>query len=153
MEFVVNEWLPEYFRPEATIEEKKQLEQFIIRFYERNDKIFVRKPSEFSRKIFRYAKDYQTNNKVYTPLYRFIVLILEDPNRCVFINDENLTALPIQTITKLQKGNYASDTYLFEAATKAESRIIVTTDEKLINHMKDDTNFNVVLLSGFLRDY
>ena len=75
MEFVVNEWLPEYFKPDATSEQKLQLEKFLNKFMVRNDKIYVRKPSEFLRKILRYANDYQNNPKVYGNINRFIKFI------------------------------------------------------------------------------
>jgi len=51
MDFVVNEWLPEYFKPAALAEEKRQLETFLNRFWQRNDRIIVKRPSPFLEKI------------------------------------------------------------------------------------------------------
>lgn len=48
---------------------------------------------------------------------------------------------------------FNSDTYLFEAAMLSRDKIIVTTDEKLANQMRDVDTFRVVLLSDFLNDY
>jgi len=76
MDMVINEWFPEYFRPDAADNEKELLEKLLIKFIEKGDKIIVRNPSPFLQKILRYATLYQTNLKVYTNLSRFISLIL-----------------------------------------------------------------------------
>ncbi len=88
MQLVVNEWLPEYFLPTASREEKLLLQQFLQKFLQRDDQIVVRRPSEFYRKIYRYAKDLQGNYKAVTFVRDFIKLILEDSDRCQLIDDE-----------------------------------------------------------------
>jgi rRNA-processing protein FCF1 len=152
MEFVVNEWLPEYFLPNAAKEEKLFLQNFLQKFIQRNDKIIVRSPSPFLKKIYRFSKDYQTNQKVSQNLKAFIQLILKDSTRCRFIDDEEFN-LPNSTKEKLAEGNYISDEYLFEAALFADSKIIVTTDERLIEQMKNEVGFKLILLSTFLETY
>ena len=153
MEFVVNEWLPEYFKPDATIEEKRKLEKFLNKFMERNDKMFVRKPSEFLRKILRYANDYQTNNKAYENINRFIKFIYLDSERCKLIHDGEFE-LPESIRNKLiEGGNTISDIYLFEAASATEAKLILTTDVKLKNLMENEGIFRVELLDGFLANY
>jgi predicted nucleic acid-binding protein len=153
MELVVNEWLPEYFKPDATQEEKQLLQLFLQKFLQKNDTIVVRKPSPFLKKIDKYAKDYQTNQKVYQHLKNFIQLILKDSNRCIFVNDENEFAISNSAKEKLQQGNYNSDEYLFEAALFADSKIIVTTDIRLVDQMKDQEQFKVMPLKVFLENY
>ena len=152
MDLVVNEWLPEYFRPSASDEQKKLLETFLNRFYTKGDTIFVRRPSEFARKIPRYAKDYQSDAKTYQNLNSFIKLIWIDSERTVLI-DEMTETLPEATKQLLGIGNFGSDTYLFEAAIHTVSKIIITTDEKLAEQMKNDEVFKVKLLKDFLIDY
>ncbi len=153
MEIVVNEWLPEYYRPDATIDEKKKLEKFLIRFIERNDVLFVRRPSEFYRKIHRYKKDYQNNLKVNEQIGKFINFILLDSDRC-FVVDDGEFELSEQIRNKLiEGGNTISDTYLFEAASATESKLILTTDLKLRSLMENEESFRVKLLEDFLKDY
>jgi hypothetical protein len=154
MDFVVNEWLPAYFRPEATAEQKQQLESFLQQCYAKRDVIVVRRPSPFLSKIYRYASDYQTNQKVYTNLNGFIKFVLLDSSRVRFVDDPQ-PALPPATHERLyQEGtNYQSDAYLFEAAMHSESKIIITTDARLVSQMQDDPIFKVVLLAGFLETY
>jgi hypothetical protein len=153
MEFVVNEWLPEYYKPDAPKEEKEKLEKFLVRFIERNDKIFVRRPSAFYKKIHRYKKDYQNNLKVNEHLGKFINFILINSDRC-FIVDDGEFELPEEIRNKLREGgNTESDMYLFEAASATESKTIVTTDAKLKAWMENEKPYRVVLLDDFLTDY
>ena len=116
MEFVVNEWLPEYFKPDASDEEKQKLEKFLNKFMERKDKIFIRNHSEFLRKILRYANDYQNNHKVYENINRFIKFIYLDSERCTLIHDGEFELSEAIRNKLVEGGNTVSDTYLFEAA-------------------------------------
>ena len=153
MEFVVNEWLPEYFKPSATDEEKRKLEKFLNKFMERNDKIFVRQPSEFLRKILRYANDYQTNRKVYENINQFIKFIYLDSERCELIHDGEFELSEVIRNKLIEGGNTVSDTYLFEAASITESKLIITTDGKLKKLFENDRVFKVELLDDFLKRY
>jgi hypothetical protein len=153
MNFVVNEWLPEYFRPEATAEEKQKLEQFINTFLQRNDTIYVRRPSEFLTKIYRYSKSYQTNTNIYLAISAFIKFILFDSQRCRFIDDDEYDLSDAIHQQLVEGGNTISDTYLFEAAAATEEKLIVTTDVKLRNLMRQAAPYTVVLLDDFLANY
>ena len=155
MEFVVNEWLPEYFKPDASLAEKQLLKKFLYRFLERGtDRIFVKRGSEFERKIYRYAKDYQRDLKIVSPIRSFIGVFIEDINRCERVENSSIP-LPKDIVEKLNQPNtnYISDTYLFEAATFTKNKIIVTTDEKLVHQMQDIGEFKVILLTDFLENY
>jgi hypothetical protein len=153
MDFVVNEWLPEYFRPEATAAEKQKLERFLNTFMQRSDTLFVRRPSEFLNKIYRYGKSYQTNTNIYLAISAFIKLVLLDSQKCRFIDDDEFD-LPDAIRQQLsQGGNTISDTYLFEAAATTQAKLIVTTDVKLRNLMQGQRPYNVVLLDDFLATY
>jgi hypothetical protein len=153
MEFVVNEWLPEYFKPNASNEEKRKLEKFLNNFLERRDKIFVRRPSEFLRKLLRFANDYQNYPQIYSNIYKFITIIYLDSNRCKIIHDDEFE-LSEKIIDKLIKGgNTISDKYLFEAASVTATKTIITTDAKLKIFMADEGTFNIELLDDFLRTY
>jgi hypothetical protein len=152
MDLVVNEWLPEYFRPTATLEEKRMLQFFLNKFLIKKDVLYVRRPSEFLKKLHLFAKNYQTDTKAYENIKKFINVVLIDSEKTIFV-DEMYYSLPQSTIEKLSVGNYSSDTYLFEAAIHTKSKIILTTDEKLAIQMKDDEIFKVLLLKDFLKNY
>ena len=154
MEFVVNEWLLEYLRPDAPDSEKALVLQFLQRFMQRQeDKIFVREPSAFLNKIFLYAKTYQRDTETVTFFRTIIKEILLDFNKCYRVTE--YTNLPTHITEKLNQPNtnFNSDTYLFEAASHTKDKIIVTTDEKLARQMQDIDTYKVVLLSEFLKDY
>lgn len=153
MDFVVNEWLPEYYRPQALPEQRLQLETFLARFMERGDRLVVLQDSEFLRKLLRYAKDYAEYTAIREAISKFITTILIVPERRIIV--EELLPIPESTHAVLHTAgtNFHSDEYLFHAALHAESRIIVTTDIKLYRAMADDEDFKVVLLEGFLKDY
>lgn len=153
MEFVVNEWLPEYFKPDQPIENKKQLEYFLNTFINRNDKIIVRRPSKFLDKIHTFKKNYQHNTKTYNQLGKFIKLILQDSERCTIVDDgEFLLSEGIKS-RLVTGGNTISDLYLFEAASTTKNKLIITTDKKLHDLMNGEDKYNVELLDTFLEKY
>jgi hypothetical protein len=154
MDLVVNEWLPEYFRPSASREQKLQLQTFLQRFMERGDRIIVREPSPFIGKIYRYANDYQSIESIVTPIRNFIKLVLEDSNRSFRVWDNEIEELPESVEERLTIGNYVSDKYLFEAATTIEAeKLIVTTDARLKAHFEDEPWCKLELLADFLATY
>ncbi len=154
MDLVVNEWLPEYFTPAASAEEKILLQIFLQRFIEKGDRIIVKEPSPFISKVLRYAKDFQKLHEVVTPIRDFIKIILEDSNRCVRVSDDEIKELPEAVTGKLNVGNYGSDTYLFEAASCIdEEKIIVTTDVRLKVQFEEDNWCRLELLADFLESY
>lgn len=160
MELVINEWLPEYLKPDISTEKVNKVNLFIQKFYAKNDVWVVKRDSEFLKKIHRYKKDFSYDKNTHDRL-KFIIaqILLNDDPRCRYV-DENVE-LPQTTIEKLnlevdlgdRKTNFHSDTYLFESAMTTKERIIITTDESLQKHMKDDPNFNIILLDDFLKDY
>lgn len=155
MEFVVNEWLMEYLKPDAPDAHRDLAERFLQRFSQRpQDKIFVREPSPFLNKALRYPKEYKNYESASRPYQNFIKFILLDPQKCERI-DVEVVELPTEILEKLNQSNtnYASDTYLFEAASFTEHKIIVTTDEKLARQMQDIEVFRVILLTDFLENY
>jgi predicted nucleic acid-binding protein len=153
MDFVVNEWLPEYFRRNATNEERHVLEAFLNKFMESEDRIFVRRPSAFLDKIHRFSSELQAFPNRRQELSKFISLILYNSDKCRLIDDLEYN-LQHEIEQKLSDtGNFASDLYLFEAAAATDSKIIVTTDIKLITFMKDETDYRLFRPEDFLSEF
>jgi hypothetical protein len=152
MELVVNEWLPEYLRPDAPLEHRRKAMQFLRTFDQRSDTLVVKLDSEFSRKIYRYAKrfDYDVQSKI---LYKQVVSrILRDSRRCKLLENAEITPLPDALIALLHDP-YSSDTCLFEAAWTTQDRIVLTTDERLVTQMAGNGVIAVVSLDEFLAQY
>ena len=155
MELVVNEWLPEYIRPDAKDEEKRQVELFLNTFLRRPDCLFVKDRSPFHNKIMRYQKEFDYDLKARETFKMFIKLILRNLEKCRLVMEDELNELPKETWEKLNEGgkNVDSDIYLFEAANLTTDKIIITTDAKLKTQMVEDGHFQVILLKDFLRGY
>ena len=158
MELVVNEWLPEYFKPDAKREEKDQLQQFLQTFIQSDDCIVVRRKSPFLDKIHRFSKDYQRYEEIKF-IRIFIRLVLDNSKKCRYVDDTDVLPLSDTVTTRLHefinddtKTNYSSDEYLFEAANTTENKMIITTDAKLQKQMQG-LGFEVCLLADFLKTY
>ena len=155
MDLVINEWFPEYCKVEAHKEDKAQLKKFLETFLQNDDVLYIRKPSPFLKKIYTYAKEYQSHKDTFTItiITLFIKQVVLNSDKCVLIDDEcDLDAEVIEKLNQ-ENTNYVSDTYLFEAASKTESRIIITTDDKLRKQTHGINGFQVINLKDFLERY
>jgi predicted nucleic acid-binding protein len=150
MEIVINEWFPEFFiHPEGS-KEKNRLRQFVNIFYNSKDVLVIKRPSEFWSKLHRYAKANQNNEEVYKELKTFIRAVLQDSRRVIYIDDEVALPIEIDNLLNIPNTNFSSDQYLFEAAYQSESKIIVTTDQKLIDHMGQSEHYRLIHLDNFI---
>ncbi|MFN0215270.1 MAG: hypothetical protein ACKVT2_13525 [Saprospiraceae bacterium] len=154
MDFVVNEWLPEYLRPTASAEKREKALTFLKAFIMKpGDRIVVREPSEFLRKIHRFRKEFDYDNESRKLYKNFIKAILENSEKCLQIPNSETLPLSSELQERLSKGNFYSDRYLFEAAQHSDSKNIVTTDVRLQQHLSDTADFQVILLDDFLAEY
>lgn len=155
MEFVINEWFPEYLRPDATDEERQKVARFIKTLLERDDvRIAVRRPSQFLKKLLRFEKDFPNDLLALRRVKVVNSQIILNSDKCRIIDDDQFEPIPDSLANLLNVGNYASDIYLFEAAyTIANERIIVTTDIRLIEHVGDKALCQLVHLDDFLRTF
>jgi len=157
MEYVVNEWLLDYFRYNDGTAEKEKLYKFLAYFSSNDDVILMKIPSPFSEKLYLYAKELQNDHKNYQYLKWFIKTIFRSSDKCKIVYDSECAdhALNENLNSKLNQGNFGSDRYLFETAmfiTKNE-KIIITTDAKLVEHVKEISEFKLILLNDFLEKY
>jgi len=153
MQFIVNEWLLDYLTLTQTNEHRHQAILFLNLFIQNEDVLFLRVPSPFLAKSYRFSKQFQFDKTCRENLKRIFISIIKDDRKNELINEMDLEDLPKETLEKLSVGNFESDTYLFEAAQKTESKLIVTTDVKLKNQLSEDKNFELVLLEDFLKEY
>jgi hypothetical protein len=157
MEYVVNEWLLDYFTYNDGTVERKKLFKFLAHLSSNDDVIIVRIPSPFRKKLYDYANVLQNDHKKYKCLKWFITNIFLNSDKCkIFYEWEYPTpSLSANLNSRLNQGNFGSDRYLFETAmfiTKNE-KIIITTDEKLVEHVKEISEFKLILLDDFLKKY
>ena len=90
---------------------------------------------------------------MYGNINRFIKFIYLDSERCELIHDGEFELAEAIRKKLVEGGNTVSDTYLFEAASVTETKLILTTDAKLKALMENEATYKVELLDTFLANY
>ncbi len=154
MEFVANEWLCEYFKFATPEENIRKLESFLNWFYQSDHQLIVIKDSPFQIKIGQIEKILRSHfdTRYHLRFKKFHSLLYYDPTKIKIINNEEFLPTEIFDLVNIVGTNFASDQYLFEAAIKSDSKIIVTTDQRLINHMGQSEHYRLIHLDNFIED-
>lgn len=155
MEFVINEWLPEYLRADADKKNNSLAIKFLKKFLQSNDKIIVKIPSPFTNKIYKCEKVYSGFPSAAENYRNLRDIIFANTERTRWIYQSEIKEIPKITYDKLHAvgTNFYQDLYLFETAHLSESKLIITTDAALKDFMKDDPHFKIQLLEDFLPQY
>ena len=151
MEFVVNEWLLDYLTPKASQSESASVRTFLFKFYQKQDILFVKYNSPFTQKAYGYPKLYSGYQESEMMSF-FLDKILLNSQKCRLLYDDEITGLP-NPLNDLLIPPYDSDTYLFEASLNSTNKIVVTTDQRLIQQTKNNGQIKVVHLIEFLQSY
>ena len=148
MEIIVNEWLLDYLRPDAQEAERTAAIQFLNAFDKKCDKIVIKKQSQFVGKFYNYSKlsEQFVNSK---PLFSRLHLLFRDADKTIIADDNDLQTLPDDIATKTP----TDDKYLIELWYSKQERIVLTTDMKLKEKLKDIPNLKIRILEEFLQDY
>lgn len=149
MNLVINEWFPVYLRPTAEENELELLFDFLSKIQNESSVLYVRRPSPFLNKIYQLSKQYNSDPIGRRKINHVIKLILRDSKRCKFIDDDEVTLNQTVRDKLNSDGNYISDEYLFEAASCTEEKIIITTDQKLIDFMNGYDGYTLMTPSEF----
>jgi len=148
MEIIVNEWLPEYLRPDADANNNDSADKFVKAWLDRCDKVVIRTNSPFASKFYTYmyqSGGYPACRKRFEVLFRLFL----DSERTVKVDECDIKELP----SDLVKIVPYDDKYLVELWYAKQDRIILTTDAKLKDKLKDVPGLNICLLSDFLKEY
>ena len=146
MQFVVNEWLLEYLTPNADEDNFKKVNKFIEYISGQSHKIVIGRKNPFITKFYKFSKEYSWNessNKNFKKLHN---LLFRDSERTLIIEDNELYKIP----EELKNKTHSKDIYLIELALSTEDKIIITTDSKLKEMLKDVNDLNIELLDDFL---
>jgi predicted nucleic acid-binding protein len=154
MEFVINEWFCDYFNPLEPREKFEINQKFLSWFYASPHKLVILIDSPFHIKLQKYSKwiSGYKDPKYYMLLKKFMSIITSNSSKIKFIEPQELHQDIINLLNR-EGTNYSSDQYLFEAALTSDSKIIVTTDGKLIDHMGISDHYRLVHLNDFLITY
>lgn len=149
MEIVVNEWLLDYLLPDAAEEERNLARRFMIAWPKKNDKVVIRRQSPFTRKLYRYLKATETKIDFNRPFLRLHKFLFRDSDKTILVEESEITKLP----NELEATTPPDDKYLIELAYSKPDRIILTSDTKLKEQLKDEIHLKIYLLEEFLQNY
>lgn len=148
MEIIVNEWLPEYLRPDADASNTDTADKFVKAWLDRCDKVVIRTNSPFASKFYTYMSKsggYPACKKRFEVLFRLFL----DSEKTVKVDECDIKELPCD----LAKIVPEDDKYLIELWYANKDRIILTTDSRLKDRLKDVPHLNICLLPDFLKEY
>lgn len=148
MEIVVNEWLLDYMLPDSTKQQKEFVVQFIDIWIKRCDRVLIRRTGPFVNKFYRYWKSVendQASRKRFKLLHSLLFL---NSDKTKIVDDTDVQPLP----TELSQKVPMDDKYLIELAYVSTDRIVITTDAKLKDKLKDEQALKIYLLEEFIRE-
>ncbi len=149
MEIVVNEWLLDYMRPNAKDCNRNLAIKFINAWVEKCDKIVIRRPSPFVKKFHNFMGQFSWDldfKKRFSKLNR---LLFYNSDKTIIADDNDIKKLQNEVEAKTP----SDDKYLIELAYSGPDRIVVTTDTRLKEKLKDEANLKIYLLEDFLPNY
>jgi len=149
MEIVVNEWLLDYLRPDAQESKRTAAIQFLNAFVKKCDKIVIKINSPFVRKFYRFWKRFGWDSHFHKNFSKLHRLLFRDTDRTIIAYDNEIQVLPDNIAAKTQ----TDDKYLIELWYLKQDRIVLTTDARLKEKLKDIPNLKICLLEEFLQEY
>jgi len=148
MEIVVNEWLPEYLRPDADANKTELVDRFVKAWLDKSDRIVIRGNSPFASKFYMYMHQ-SGGYPAYRKRFEVLFHLFFDSERTVIVDEGELKELPKEIAAKTPD----DDRYLIELWYAKQDRIILTTDKRLKDKLKDIVSLKICLLPEFLKEY
>ena len=148
MEIVVNEWLLEYLRPDARDCERNLAMRFINGWVSKCDRIVISPSNPFTQKFLNY---FQQSNFDLPSYERFKTLhfLFRDPGKTILVYEHEIEKLPPELEAKVPP----DDKYLIELAYSKPDRVILTSDAKLKEQLRDEIDLKIYLVEEFLANY
>jgi KaiC/GvpD/RAD55 family RecA-like ATPase len=149
MEIVVNEWLLDYMCPNSDSNKTAIAIQFINAVVKKCDKIVIRRPSPFVSKFYRYMKEFGWDPRFKERYKKLNHLLFLNSDKVIIADNIDIEKLPKEVEKKIPN----DDRYLVELAYFSKDKIIVTTDERLKEKLRDEDNLKVCLPEEFFKEY
>lgn len=149
MEIVVNEWLLDYLRPDARECDRRMALEFVNALVKKRDKMVVKRNSGFTRKFYTYMKMFGWDVASKSRFSKLNRLLFRDLDKTIIADDTDLQPLPDEIATQSPD----DDKYLIELWYSNQDRIVVTTDTRLKDILRDIPNLRICLLQEFLPEY
>jgi len=150
MQFVINEWLLDYLRPDAIESNRIDAFRFINMFLNSPDIIIVRRPSPFLNKFFRYMKNFGYDMEFKARFKILNDLLFRNADKTIILDDQNIMNRVPEHLGAIAPSD---DFYLIEAACNSADRTILTTDGRLKDIFQNEPSINIIMLDELLKDY
>ena len=144
-----NEWLLDYLRPDSEESKRDLALRFTNALVQKCDKIVIRRPSPFVKKFYNYMKQFERDWNFKKRFKKLNELLFLNTDKTIIIDDADVKFLSKGVEQKVP----IDDKYLVELAYSSVDKIIVTTDEKLKEKLKDESDLKIYLLEEFMKNY
>ena len=149
MEIVPNEWLLDYMRLDADKEKASIAIQFLNTIVKKCDKLVIKRTSPFIKKFYHYFEESNIDTKCHKIFVDLFDLLVIDSNKTIIVDNGDIKKLP----KEIEGKTPSDDKYLIELAYSYPDRVIVTTDQRLKEKLKDEGDLKIYLLEEFLEQY
>ena len=149
MEIVVNEWLLHYLCPDAQESDRMTAVRFVNILVRKCDKMVIKRNSPFVVKFYRFMKQFESDTSSKQRFSKLNRLLFLDSDRTIIADESELKELPKEIADKTPP----DDKYLIELWYAKQDRIVLTTDTKLKDKLKDIPGLKICLLQEFLEEY
>lgn len=135
---VINEWIFHDIKGNG-LEAQERVERFLEAFSRGDDRIVVLRGSPWVFKAWQLWTHNDVRVQILSKLLYLGILI--DPLKIIYLNPEEVCPLP----SGLAEQVPGDDLYLFQAAIAGRARIIVTTDQRLIDAVTNANDHGIEL--------
>jgi hypothetical protein len=149
MIIVVNEWLLDYLRPDSEKPQRDLALKFVNSWVKKCDKVLIKRPSPFVKKFYTYMKQCGWDCDFKNRFKKMRELLFYNPDKTIIIDENEIRPLP----ERIEQKNLGDDRYLIELAYSTPDAIILTTDERLKEKLKDESDLKIYLLTEFMQGY
>jgi predicted nucleic acid-binding protein len=149
MEIVVNEWLLDYMCPSTQLQKISMAIKFINGLVKKCDKMVIGRATPFASKFYCYMKRFGWDIDFKKRYAKLNYLLFRNSDKTIIIEKDNVNKLPKEIEEKIP----VDDKYLIELVYSSRDRIILTTDGRLKEKLKDEVDLKICLLEEFLQEY
>ena len=123
--------------------------RFVNTLVRKCDKMVIKRKSPFVAKFYRFMKQFESDTNSKQCFSKLNRLLFIDSDRTIIADESDLNELPEEIADKTP----VDDKYLIELWYSKQDRIVLTTDTKLKDKLKDILGLKICLLQEFLQEY
>ena len=132
-EITIDEWICEYLSDQTLC---KKVEKFLKTIFKKCDKFVIKNPSPLLRKIWELSKHCHQLRPSHQQVVKFFMrAFIENSQKVKFLRET--ATISSECIKKLPR----KDLYLIETALTTQTKLVLTTDQKLKTAIEECKNF------------